>query len=167
MSAHKTFTLAQANALIPELKTMLAEANQEITKNAEILANAYAVHESCEQAMSKVKPIKVTGSSSSEDKDDNLAELRNCRLNFQSSIESLSQAKQNYIQTLNFWLDEISQTGVILRDIKSGLLDFPASQDDFEYFLCWQANEDDIQYWHMMGDGFTGRRPLAVLSEYS
>jgi hypothetical protein len=163
----KTFTLAQANALLPELKTMLATANQEITKNAEILANAYAVHENCEQAMSKIKAIKVTSGDSSKNKDDNLAELRDCRLNFQSSIEALSQAKQNYIQTLNFWLEEISQTGVILRDIKSGLLDFPARMDDFEYYLCWQANEDDIQYWHMMHDGFIGRRPLAVLSEYS
>jgi len=166
MPAQKTFSLAQANALLPELKTMLLQANQEITKHAEILANAYAVHESCEQAMSTVKAVKVTNSESSQNQDDNLAELRKCRLNFQSSIESLSQAKQNYIQTLNFCLEEISQTGVILRDIKSGLLDFPARMDDFEYYLCWQANEDDIQYWHMIDDGFTGRRPLAVLSEY-
>ncbi len=166
MPAHKTFTLAQANALLPKLKALLLEANKEITKNAETLADAYAVHDRCEEAMGKIKPVKVISNNNSANEHDHINKLRDCRLNFQSSIESLSQAKQNYLETLNYWLEEITQTGVILRDIKSGLLDFPAQSDDFEYYLCWQANEDHIQYWHMINDGFMGRRPLVVLSEY-
>jgi len=166
MTQAQTFTLIEANALIPKLKTMLATANQELTENAEILANAYAAHEKCEQEMSKIKAVKVTSGESSDTDSDGLAALRQCRLNFQSSIEALSQAKENYIRVLNYWLEEISETGVILRDIKSGLLDFPASSGEFEYFLCWEASEDEIEYWHMINDGFIGRRPLAVLSEY-
>jgi hypothetical protein len=162
MPLAKIFTLAEANALVPELKTMLATANQELTEKAETLANAYATHEGCEKEMSKVKVVKA----SKNDNENSLSTLRECRLNFQASIESLEQAKKSYIQTLNFWLEEILQTGVILRDIKSGLLDFPADSGSFKYYLCWQANEDDIQYWHLIDDGFMGRRPLAVLSEY-
>src|SRR5271156_6842513 len=120
MPAAKIFTLAEANALLPQLKTMLSSANQDLTEKAETLANAYAINENCEQEMSKVKVVKASKS----DNENSLSALRECRLQFQASIESLEQAKKSYIQALNFWLEEISQTGVILRDIKAGLLDF-------------------------------------------
>lgn len=159
MTVIKTFTLAQANDLLPELKSMLSAANQDLSDKSEVLAHAYALHENCEDNMSKVKAIKTDG-------EEEFSALRECRLNFQISIESLTQAKEDYVQALNFWLEEIAQTGVVLRDIKSGLLDFPAASDNFQYYLCWQANEPTIQYWHPINDGFVGRRTLAVLSEY-
>ncbi len=169
MSTKKpTFTLAQANELLPKLKRMLLAANKELDQKANILADAYAQHERCEQEMDKVKAVKTPGQiDQSSENIPNFDRLRKCRLNFQTSIEGLYQAKQSYLETLNYWLEEISQTGVILRDIKSGLLDFPAQSGEFEYHLCWQAHEEDVQYWHMVNDGFMGRRPLTVLSEYS
>ncbi len=162
MPVSKIFTLAEANALLPQLKAMLSSANQELTEKAETLANAYAQNEDCEKEMSKVKVVGAN----KNDSESSLATLRECRVNFQASIESLEQAKKSYINALNGWLDEISQTGVILRDIKSGLLDFPADSGGFQYYLCWQANDDDIQYWHEINEGYMGRRPLSVLSEY-
>jgi hypothetical protein len=159
MSATKIFTLAEANALLPELRKMLSNANRDIIDKAETIAHAFAMQDSCEQEMSKVKVSRNNSESS-------ISTLRECRLNFQASIESLEQAKKSYIQTLNFWLDEISQKGAIVRDIKSGLLDFPADSGNFQYYLCWQSNEDCIQYWHPTNDGFIGRRPLTRLSEY-
>lgn len=158
----KIFTLAEANELLPKLKTMLFNANRELTEKAESLAEAHVINEKCEKEMSKVKTVKATGNQIDSD----LSNLRECRSQFQESITALAQAKEEYIDTLNFWLEEISQTGVILRDIKSGLLDFTADGGEFHYYLCWQANEEDIQYWHLINDGFAGRKPLAVLSEY-
>lgn len=58
------------------------------------------------------------------------------------------------------------ETGVNLRDIRSGLLDFPDRNGNFEYFLCWKLGEKDVQYWHPIDEGFIGRKPLAVLAEY-
>jgi len=162
MIYRKTFTLAEANELLPALKVILLSANKDLSEKAETLANADIAHENCERAMSKVKVVK----GSNEDNNSGLSELRECRLNFQASIACLTQAKETYIDTLNFWLEEVSQTGVILRDIKSGLLDFPADSGNFRYYLCWQADEEKIEYWHLINDGFIGRRPLAVLSEY-
>ncbi len=145
---------------------MLGTANQELTIKAEALANAYAVYEKSEQEMTMVTAGKVSKTEALNENADDYSKLRECRLNFQDTIESLSQAKKNYIQALNFWFEEITDTGVILRDIKSGLLDFPASEDNFEYFLCWRLGEDEISSWHPINEGFIGRRSLAVLNEY-
>jgi len=158
MSAQRTFSLSQANALLPELKTMLKTANQELTVKAEVLANAYVYYEKCEEEMSTTKPAH--SSKADAGNKSGFSDLRQCRLNFQAAIESLSQAKQDYLHTINFWFDEITDTGVILRDIKTGLLDFPAQSNGFEYFLCWCLEDSQIDYWHNINDGFTGRKPL-------
>lgn len=165
MAAQRTFSLAEAHALIPTLKTMLAAANQDLRSKAEALASAYVAYEKAEKEMNKSMPNRTATRDTATDTTD-FSVLRQSRLTFQSAIETLAQAKQNYMQALNFWFDEITDNGVILRDIKTGLLDFPARQGNFDYYLCWQGNEDEILYWHMINDGFIGRRPLAVLKEY-
>lgn len=32
--------------------------------------------------------------------------------------------------------------------------------DNQEVFLCWELSEPDIAYWHRLEDGYTGRAPL-------
>jgi hypothetical protein len=49
---------------------------------------------------------------------------------------------------------------VVLRDLDTGLLDFPSIRDGREVYLCWQEGEDAIEYWHEPEAGFAGRRPL-------
>jgi hypothetical protein len=40
------------------------------------------------------------------------------------------------------------------------LIDFPALIGDKEVFLCWEKDEDDIEYWHDIDSGYAGREPL-------
>ncbi len=155
MSVQRIFSLEEANALLPKIRMMLVKANEELAARGKTLTHAHAVYEKCEQEMNLIKPLS-----------DGFLDLRQCRLNFQLAIESLTEAKQNYLQAINFWFEEITDTGVILRDIKSGLLDFPARCNSFEYYLCWQLADDAINHWHMIDNGFKGRRPLAILNEY-
>jgi hypothetical protein len=49
---------------------------------------------------------------------------------------------------------------VVLRDLETGLIDFPALRDGREVYLCWQEGEDEIAFWHEVDAGFAGRRPL-------
>ena len=51
--------------------------------------------------------------------------------------------------------------GVVLRDLESGLVDFPSLRDGREVYLCWQEGEDEIAFWHEVDAGIAGRRPLA------
>jgi hypothetical protein len=50
--------------------------------------------------------------------------------------------------------------GIVLRDLDSGLIDFPAVRDGREIYLCWIDGEDDIEFWHDLDAGFAGRQPL-------
>ena len=55
---------------------------------------------------------------------------------------------------------EISSSGIILRDPERGLVDFPMLWEDREVYLCWVLGESSIQFWHEIDTGFAGRQPL-------
>jgi len=57
-------------------------------------------------------------------------------------------------------LETIEQSGIVLRDIDRGLVDFPALMDGREIYLCWELGEDDVAYWHELETGYGGREPL-------
>jgi hypothetical protein len=57
-------------------------------------------------------------------------------------------------------LEIVEQSGIVLRDIDRGLVDFPAVIDGREVYLCWELGEDDVGYWHDMEAGYGGREPL-------
>jgi hypothetical protein len=52
------------------------------------------------------------------------------------------------------------QRGIVLRDLDSGLLDFPSIRDDAEVYLCWIDGETEIGFWHELDAGYAGRQPL-------
>lgn len=57
-------------------------------------------------------------------------------------------------------VDEINEAGAEVKDVDTGLIDFPALLDGETVLLCWHLGEDEIRYWHRADDGFAGRRPL-------
>lgn len=57
-------------------------------------------------------------------------------------------------------LGELQEMEVVLRDLDRGLVDFPALRDGREVYLCWESDEDEIEFWHDLDAGYGGRRPL-------
>jgi hypothetical protein len=58
-------------------------------------------------------------------------------------------------------VEELSEEGIVLRDLDTGLVDFPARlADGREYLLCWLPDEPEVAWWHWPHTGFAGRRPL-------
>lgn len=58
-------------------------------------------------------------------------------------------------------IEEISTMGIVLRDIDRGLVDFPSFVDGREAYLCWRlADDDEVEFWHELDAGFSGRQPL-------
>jgi hypothetical protein len=57
-------------------------------------------------------------------------------------------------------LNEFQSRQIQLKDIHRGLIDFPALRDGKEVFLCWERDEDDIEFWHDLETGYPGREPL-------
>jgi hypothetical protein len=58
-------------------------------------------------------------------------------------------------------LGALEESGVVLRDVDRGLVDFPALIDGREVYLCWELGEDEVAHWHDISSGYGGRRPLA------
>jgi hypothetical protein len=51
-------------------------------------------------------------------------------------------------------------TGVHLKSIEHGILDFPTFMSGHEVYLCWQLGEERVTCWHPLEAGFAGRRQL-------
>lgn len=57
-------------------------------------------------------------------------------------------------------LGEVERLGAQIKDIGSGLVDFPARRHGRDVLLCWRLGEDRIRFWHDLEAGFAGRQPL-------
>lgn len=55
---------------------------------------------------------------------------------------------------------EIETMGVLIKDLTTGLCDFPHLRDGRVVYLCWRLGEEEISWWHEVETGFAGRRPL-------
>ena len=62
-------------------------------------------------------------------------------------------------------IEELENSGVILKSIDEGLLDFPSKRFDEDVWLCWKEGESEIKFWHEKDVGFMGRKPLSVSDE--
>lgn len=61
---------------------------------------------------------------------------------------------------LNSQLRHIQDLGLVIKDLDRGLVDFPHLRDSTEVFLCWELDEDDIEFWHDLDSGYAGRERL-------
>jgi len=57
-------------------------------------------------------------------------------------------------------IQQLEETGVVIKSVDEGLLDFPSRRFEEEVWLCWKAGEDEIKFWHAKDEGFMGRKPL-------
>jgi hypothetical protein len=73
-------------------------------------------------------------------------------------------------ETVNNWiralagmqevLAEFQRRRIFIKDLERGLIDFPAIMGGKEVFLCWEQDEQQIEFWHDLDTGFSGREPL-------
>src|ERR1039458_3972506 len=73
-------------------------------------------------------------------------------------------------ETVNRWiraladmqgmLAEFQRRRILIKDLSRGLVDFPAIIGGREAFLCWEQEEDDVEFWHDLDAGFGGRERL-------
>lgn len=68
--------------------------------------------------------------------------------------------REKAIQRLKDVLAEIDATGVQVKDLDIGLLDFPCKVEGEIILLCWKLGEAKIAHWHSTTDGFAGRKPI-------
>jgi hypothetical protein len=57
-------------------------------------------------------------------------------------------------------VDEFQRREIVIKDIERGLLDFPAIIGGREVFLCWEKDEEKVEFWHELDAGYAGRERL-------
>jgi hypothetical protein len=100
-----------------------------------------------------------------------LSRLREEEQRYEKRLSSLSESGNDIGgETVNNWiralaamqqiLAEFQHRRILIKDLSRGLIDFPAIMAGKEVFLCWEQDEDDIEYWHDLEAGFGGREKL-------
>src|SRR5438105_1427111 len=128
----RTFSVAQANALIPWLQEQFTHTRR-LTKDL-LALRASAKTEHAQSLQGEARPVRSPS-------EEYLAQM--------SSIESEIKAR----------IEEAVALGIEVRRV-DGLVDFPAWIEGQMGFLCWRYGEEKIGFWHPSNQGFDGRRPL-------
>jgi hypothetical protein len=68
--------------------------------------------------------------------------------------------REKAVQRAKDSVAEIDATGVQVKDLDIGLLDFPCIVGDEVILLCWKLGENKITHWHGTQEGFAGRKPI-------
>jgi hypothetical protein len=77
-----------------------------------------------------------------------------------SEVQRNRKALEAAVQRAKDSLEEIDAIGVQVKDLETGLLDFPTEMDGEIVLLCWKKGEEKIEFWHTVEAGFKGRQPL-------
>ena len=85
-----------------------------------------------------------------------------------NSFEEYVTLKQQLNSAITKFYESVEileNTGVMVKSIEQGLLDFPSKRFDDEVWLCWKYGETEIKFWHEKDSGFMGRKPIEVNDE--
>lgn len=130
----KTFTLDEAHSLLPVLEGLLKRALESKQAAEKIEAELSAL----------AQRIYVAGGMHVD-----VAAVTRQRAEVEAHME---RAKES--------VSEIDAIGVQVKDLDTGLLDFPCRLEDDVVLLCWRMGETAIDHWHTMDAGFKGRQPV-------
>ncbi len=130
----KTFTLDEAQSLLPVMESLLKRA--------------------------------IEGKQAAEEVESWLSEL-NRRIYLSggmrvdvAEVTRRREEMEAHLQVVRESVAEIDAVGVQVKDLESGLLDFPCRLDDEVVLLCWRMGETSIEHWHTVESGFQGRQPV-------
>jgi hypothetical protein len=131
----RTFTAEEANAALAKVRPLA----EEMVRERKGLADAQAKQEELATA------IRGNGGG------------------IEPSLVGELEAKVNgHAAAVARCIRRIHALGAQVKDLDSGLIDFPALRKGEIVLLCWQLGEDEIGFWHRVDDGFAGRRPLPL-----
>ncbi len=64
------------------------------------------------------------------------------------------------LERLQADLSEVGDIGIQVKDLETGLIDFPTIRDGRTVLLCWRLGENQVGYWHEVDAGYAGRQPV-------
>jgi len=77
-----------------------------------------------------------------------------------SKISEDISRRESIAERLKDTIDKIQDQGCVIKDLDTGLLDFPTLYRGEEVYLCGKLGESGIRFWHGVNEGFRGRKPI-------
>lgn len=130
------YGIDEANGLLPEVERILAALRDQRTELIELR----------DRVVTLSPPDDETPTAAAAER------IRLLRLGMQGLIDQMQAGVARLVE-----LD------ITLRDISTGLIDFPALVSGRPIWLCWRLGEGNIDAWHPLDEGYDARRPLSEL----
>jgi hypothetical protein len=130
----KRFTLAEAEGLLPTLDRLL--------RQAIALKGDYEEAERAVQSFSE--RVTMMGGISVD----------------RAKVLEARKRREAMASGLRGAIERILEHGCQVKDLDTGLIDFPTIFRGNEVLLCWRLGESSIQFWHGVDEGFRGRKPI-------
>jgi hypothetical protein len=131
--AKKYFSVAEANAMLPLLRSIL----RDVTDLARDLRDRH-------ERLARVQP-PPRGS---------LGDAYN------EEIQQIKAGFERDQARMREYEGELMNLGIELKDYYTGLVDFPCRMDGRDVYLCWRLGEPEVAHWHEIDAGFAGRQKL-------
>lgn len=77
-----------------------------------------------------------------------------------NTVEGWKTQRETSANALQRAMERMEEAGVLVKDLDTGLTDFPCLYRGNEVYLCWRMDETDIAYWHNTTEGFQGRKKI-------
>jgi len=130
------FSVGDVEALIPALERIFVHVLQ-------IRAGLRGIEAQLERAGVRMSREELLES------DDGPPEIRRAKAVFRGFYEALADE-----------IERVRDLGGEVKDVETGLVDFPGRRGGEEILLCWRLGEEEVAYWHGLEEGFAGRQPL-------
>jgi hypothetical protein len=129
------FTLEAVNALVPRLKSLVTA---QMGRRSEI-----------EERLAELAKLVGTLPDTIALEDGDPPRVRRLKQDLLERVERYESGWQ-----------EVEEMGAVLKDPRTGLVDFYGQVDGQRVWLCWQYGEEAVTHYHGLDEGFAGRKPI-------
>jgi hypothetical protein len=133
------FTVDQANRTLPLVRRIVEDIVREHRRWQEKILELELVASTAASAV-------AAGKAAADTSDERVAALERDAMAIAREIDAFER--------------ELEELGIVLKDRRLGLIDFPGEIDRRRVWLCWRLGEPAVQYWHDLDAGYAGRQPL-------
>ena len=127
----KYFTLEQANATLPYVRS--------------IVADIMTTYQEWRDRVGRYEVLAANSRSDLGETDEQVA---------------LRKEVDDYAARIDAFLEELNAVGCVFKGFDEGLVDFKSQIFGRDVFLCWKYDEPEIRFWHELDAGFAGRQEL-------
>jgi hypothetical protein len=136
MAEPRLFTLEEANALVPTLHRLVG---RQMLRQSEIEDRLRQLTKAAGQVP---RDLQID--------DGDTPEIRTLKADLMERIAAYEEGWQ-----------EVASLGAVVKDTRTGLVDFYGRVDGRTVWLCWRYGEERIDFFHELDTGFAARKPLS------